>query len=55
MSVPWKTISSRVRPSNWTGMAWAVLVLVLLTTGGTIFVGMKLYAVTDYPVQFNPK
>lgn len=36
-------------------MASAVLFMVLLCTVGTVYVGVKLYDVTSYPVQFNTK
>lgn len=55
MSVPWKTISSRLRPANWSAMTWTALAFVILCTLGTVYVGMQLYAVTEYPVQFSTK
>ena len=36
-------------------MASAVLLLVLACTAGTVYVGVKLYDATRYPVQFNTK
>ncbi len=55
MSVPWKEIGSRAKPSNWTPMAWAVLALVVLCTAGSVVVGVKLYQITGQQVEFNPK
>lgn len=36
-------------------MASGVLALVLACTAITVYVGVKLYDVTSYPVQFNTK
>ncbi|MFA6985363.1 MAG: hypothetical protein WC213_04065 [Arenimonas sp.] len=55
MSVPWKAISARMRPATWSAMTWTVLAFVLVCTAGTVYVGMQLYAATDYPVQFSTK
>lgn len=55
MSVQWKEIGSRAKPTNWSPMAWAVVAVVLLCTAGSVVVGVKLYQITGQPVEFNPK
>lgn len=54
MSVHWKEIGTRAKPSNWSPMAWAVVSLVLLCTAGSIVVGVKLYQITGQQVEFSP-
>ena len=55
MKLPWKAIGTRARLRNWTPMAWAVLVLVLACTAGTVYVGIKLYEITGHPPPFNSR
>ena len=55
MSVNWKNIGHRARIGNWSPMVWVVLALVVLSAVGTVVVGIKLYAITGHPVQFNTK
>jgi hypothetical protein len=55
MSVNWKNFGRRAWIGNWSPMVWITLALVIACTVGTVFVGLKLYAITGHPVQFNTK
>ena len=55
MSVPWKSISSRLRFKNWPLMAWVVLVIAVAVTVGTTYVAVELYAITDHPMEYSTR
>jgi hypothetical protein len=57
MDMHWKEMSDRiVHPRKWSGMAWAVVALVLFCSIGTAVVGVKLVQIADrQAVSFNTK
>jgi hypothetical protein len=57
MDMHWKEMSDRiVHPRKWSGMAWAVVALVVFCSIGTAVVGVKLVQIADrQAVSFNTK
>ena len=57
MNVQWKEVGDRVmHPRKWSGMAWTVVVMVLLCSISTAIVGVKLVRIADrQAVSFNTK
>jgi hypothetical protein len=57
MNVHWKDFGDRVtHPRKWSGMTWAVVLLVVACALGTGIAGFKLVQIADrQSVEFNTK
>jgi len=53
MNMHLKEIGERAHPRRWSGFAWSVVLLVILSAIGTAVVGVKLYQVTEREVGYN--
>jgi hypothetical protein len=57
MNLHWKEFGERaLHPRKWSGMAWAVVVMVLVSAVATTVVGVKLVQIADrQTVVYNTK